>query len=170
MSLSKELKRRMKDNLRIRGILQKTKTNLFKVMTIVTAIREALTRMENPEAVPTYTVTAPDVEAALAIMNVSLKIHEVIRAAVGIGRERTVRKNSSADVSDIEISPDIQANVLSEEEITDELVLEGYMKIKKMYDSRNKTNGHIKVSDIRKNSWFPALNGVNEYIWVKVFI
>ena len=102
-------------------------------------------------------------------MNVSLKIHEVIRAAVGIGRERTVRKNSSADVSDIEISPDIQANVLSEEEITDELVLEGYMKIKKMYDSRNKTNGHIKVSDIRKNSWFPALNGVNEYIWVKVF-
>ena len=59
------------------GILMKARSQIFRVSAIVSCLREALSEVPFP-----YTVIPDDIRIAYSIIQVSLKIHEVLAEAM----------------------------------------------------------------------------------------
>lgn len=127
----------------------KARSQIFKISTIISCLREALD--EKPF---TFTVEPEDIKLAYSIVRVSLKIHELIDSATKPAKEDRKRKAESE-------------NLFTEEEITEEILITGAYKIKRIYDNLDENN-EILVSTYKKYQLWPVMTGVDDQVFIQV--
>ena len=115
--------------------------------TIVSCLREAL------DEVPfTYTVKSEDLEIAYSIVQVSLKIHEVLAEAGSTGESAQKELNKT---------------LLTEDEIDEGILISGALKIKRLYEELDENN-EILLSKFSKYKLWHKMAGVDEQIFIQV--
>ena len=133
------------------GVLMKARSQIFRVSAIVSCLREALNKVPF-----TYMVISDDIQIAYSIIQVSLKIHEVLAEAMSA----TTTGESALKKS---IGP-----LLTEEQIDESLLISGAFKIKRLYDLADENNEIKRHQFTRFKLWPQNMAGVDRSVFIQV--
>ena len=133
------------------GVLMKARSQIFRVSAIVSCLREALNKVPF-----TYTVISDDIWIAYSIIQVSLKIHEVLAEAMSASStgESALKKS---------IGP-----LLTEEQIEESLLISGAFKIKRLYNLADESNEIKWHQFTRCKLWPQNMAGIDGSVFIQV--
>ena len=131
------------------GVVMKARSQIFKIATIISCLREAL-----DEKAFTFIVQEEDIKLAYNIVKVSLQIHELIAASSKAASEGRKKK--------------MPEDLISEDEISEEIIIAGAFKIKRIFDELDENN-EILVSTYNRLQLWPKMEGVDGQVFIKVF-
>ena len=133
------------------GILMKARSQIFRVSAIVSCLREALNKVPF-----TYMVISDDIQIAYSIIQVSLKIHEVLAEAMSASstRESALKKS---------IGP-----LLTEEQMDESLLISGAFKIKRLYNLADESNEIKRHQFTRCKLWPQNMASVDGLVFIQV--